>query len=195
MKHTMFERYGMMFEEDCDVIDAALDALLPRPVIRICEIGTYNGATARGMKKFLESRDTRIQYWGMDPSFLVPLEKPFPEAVIFRGKSEELFHLIPSELDLVFVDGNHSRNGVILDIYNYFNKVRKGGFMLFHDTNPVAQGGGYEYTGPHIPQFGIAVIEAMKLIGWPWKPWYLWMEKYPLDHHQNGMQAYRNGES
>ena len=196
MEHHMFQRYGMMFEEDCDVMDAALSELCPKAEVRVCEIGTYSGHTARGMKKFLEDRGSTIRYWGVEPSLLLHDEcpDPFPGAVMIRAKSEEGFYLVPGLLDLVFVDGNHSRNGVILDTYNFFTKVVKGGFMLYHDTNPQSQRTGYEYSGPEIPEFGICVNEALELIGFPWEPWFLFMEKYPLDHHQNGMRAYRNGK-
>jgi hypothetical protein len=189
----VFDKYGMMVKEDEDVMDTTLAALLPNPKVRVLEIGTYSGDTARGMKRFLEAHGSSIEYWGIDPSLVLHIETPppFPGATMIREKSEEAFHLVPDDLHFVFVDGNHSRNSVILDIYNYSTKVVPGGFMVFHDTNPSAQGTGYEYSGPQIPQFGIAVLEAWKLIGWPWKPWQLFMTKYPLDSKQNGATAFR----
>ena len=63
--------------------------------------------------------------------------------------------------------------------------------MLFHDTNPGCQGTGYEYSGPQIPQFGIAVREAWELIGWPFVHWTFFMEGIPPGHHQNGTVAFR----
>lgn len=197
MEQQMFTRYGMMFECDCDVFDDCLGELVkdkPGGVIRVCEIGTYNGDTARGMKRFLESHGCGIEYWGIDPGLVlhnVPLPEPFPGAHIITDKSDFSFHLIPNDMDLVFVDGNHSRNSVILDTYNYERKVVRGGFMLFHDTNPASQGTGYEYEGPQIPEFGIAVREAWAMIEWPWDGWSLFMEKFPDGHHQNGTTAFR----
>ncbi len=193
MSYQMFQKYGMMFSCDEAVLDASLEALLPKPVVRVLEIGTYSGHTARGMKKFLEAHGSSIQYWGIEPSKLIPVQDPFPGATVIKGRSDESFHLVPDDLDFIFVDGDHCRNAVILDVFNYYTKVVPGGFMVFHDTNPAGQGKGYEYDGPHIPQFGVAVAEAFQLIGWPWAPWTLFMEKYPPDHHQNGTQSYRNG--
>lgn len=195
--HVMFKRYGMMFDEDCDVLDACLTALLPKPVVRVLEIGTYNGDTARGMKKFLEEHGSSIQYWGIEPGLVLhdACPDPFLGATIIHDKSEESFHLVPNDFDFIFVDGNHSRNAVILDVFNYSSKVVPGGFMAFHDINPKVQHDGYEYSGPHIPEFGVCVLEALQLIGWPWPPWNLFMEKYPLDHQQNGTAAYRNGKA
>ena len=190
---TPLRRHGMCFDSDSDVLDAAcLEVLKWKRVVNVLEIGMWKGLTARGMKKFLEEHGGAINYWGIDPGLLEAPECPFEGGHFIRGKSEESFHLFPSGFDIVFVDGNHSRNGVILDIFNYEEKIAKGGFMIFHDTNPKCQGTGYEYDGPHIPAFGIAVREAWALIGWPWEPWHLWMERYHPEHHQNGTSAFRN---
>jgi predicted O-methyltransferase YrrM len=39
----------------------------------------------------------------------------------------------PGSLDLIFVDGDHSYEGVRADWLNYRDKVRVGGLVLFHD--------------------------------------------------------------
>ena len=189
---TPLRRHGMMFDGDSDVIDACLIACMrdDRPV-RVLEIGMWKGFTARGIKKFVEEKGGTLDYWGIDPGLLEEPEAPFPGANFIKGKSEECFHLVDGLFDIVFVDGNHSRNGVILDTFNYEPKVAPEGFMIFHDTNPKCQGTGYEYSGPNIPEFGIAVREAWTMMGWPWKPWSLFMERYHPAHHQNGTTAFR----
>ena len=49
MPNVMFTRYGMMFDCDCDVLDAALaDVLSRKNHVRFLEIGGYNGDTAGG---------------------------------------------------------------------------------------------------------------------------------------------------
>jgi hypothetical protein len=183
----------MMFDSDSDVLDACLTECLKfvKGPIRVLEIGTWEGYTARGMKKFIEERGGTIDYWGIDPGKLHVLEKPFPEANVIAGKSEESFHLVDGFFHFIFVDGNHSRNAVILDTFNYEPMVHPQGFLVFHDTNPKCQLTGYEYEGPHIPEFGIAIREAWKMMGWPWSPWKLWMERYHPHHHQNGTTAFR----
>ena len=194
---AMFTRYGMMFECDCDVIDACLAEILkhkPGGTVRVCEIGAYEFHTGRGMKKFIEAHGGNIEYWGIEPGKLVPLKEAFPGAHIINERSDWCFHLVPDDLDLVLVDGDHSRNYVILDTMNFYRKVVPSGFMLFHDTNPGTQLQGYEYEGPpHIPEFGIATRAAWDLMHWPWAPWEMWMERIPEHHHQNGMTAFRNG--
>lgn len=190
--HTPLRRHGMCFDADSDVFDAVcLEVLKTKKEVRWLEIGMWKGYTARGLKSFIESQGGTLDYWGIDPGLLEKPVSPFEGAHFIEGKSEECFHLFPGLFDVVFVDGNHSRNGVILDTFNYEKKVAPGGFMLFHDTNPKCQGTGYEYSGPNIPEFGIAVREAWAMMGWPWAPWSLFMEKYPMDHHQNGTSAFR----
>ena len=187
-------RHGMVFPSDSDVLDACCEMVLrTKKTVKIGEIGMWKGLTALGLKKFILQNGGIIDYWGMDPGILANVDPPFPGAHIITGKSEESFHLWPDNFDIIFVDGNHSRNAVILDTFNYESKVVPGGFMVFHDTNPKCQGTGYEYNGPHIPEFGICVREAWKMIGWPWEPWQLFMEKYEPNHHQNGTTAFRRG--
>ena len=189
---TPLRRHGMMFDSDSDVLDACcLASLKDGSPLRFLEIGMWKGFTARGVKKFVEERGCTLDYWGIDPGLLEEPEAPFPGANFIKGKSEECFHMFPGKFDIVFVDGNHSRNGVILDTFNYEPLVANNGFMIFHDTNPKCQGTGYEYSGPQIPQFGIAVREARAMMRWPWAPWSLFMERYQENHHQNGTTAWR----
>ncbi len=181
----------MVFDCDSDVLDACCEMVLrTKSAVKILEIGMWKGLTALGFKKFIEEKGGTLDYWGMDPGLLTNPEPPFAGAHVISGKSEECFYLVPDDFDIIFVDGNHSRNAVILDTFNYESKVRSGGFLIFHDTNPRCQGSGYEYDGPHIPEFGICVREAWSMMGWPWDPWEFFMEKYPLNHHQNGTAAW-----
>lgn len=187
-------RHGMVFQSDSDVFDAVcLDVLKRKPVVKFLEIGMWKGLTARGLKSFVEANGGTLDYWGIDPGILEEPVSPFDGAHFVVGGSEVVFHLVPDDFDVILVDGNHSRNAVILDTFNYAPKVVNCGFMLFHDTNPKCQRTGYEYTGPKIPEFGICVREAWDMIGWPWQPWTLWMDRFEIDHHQNGTTAFRNG--
>ena len=37
-------------------------------------------------------------------------------------------------LDFVFIDGDHSYQGVLSDIQDYLPKIKKGGYISGHDT-------------------------------------------------------------
>src|ERR1700722_1591824 len=65
--------------------------------------------------------------------------KEYGDKVIFlRGMSVEMAKHIPDEsLGLVYIDCDHSYNGVLNDINAYWNKLVDGGIMGFHDfDNP-----------------------------------------------------------
>lgn len=62
-------------------------------------------------------------------------------SIMIRGKSEEVAHLIPNNsIGLLYIDGDHSYEGVINDITNYFLKVVCGGIIAFHDYNNAGYG-------------------------------------------------------
>lgn len=186
--------YGLLQNQDVDVLEGSLFCLKVRGTVRILEIGTYDGRTANGMKAFLRACGADIEYWGIDPWLLGKETIPFDGAHIITGRSEQSFHLVPDDFDLILVDGNHVRNAVILDVFNYSSKVVAGGFMVFHDTGKDIQG--KDFSGycvpdcPNIPEFCTSVLAAFDLIGWPWEPWTLFAE---TDESAHGCRSYRNG--
>ena len=46
----------------------------------------------------------------------------------------------PEGIDLLFIDGDHSYNGIINDFNNYFPLVNKGGYIIFDDYLPYKVG-------------------------------------------------------
>uniref|UniRef100_A0A6C0LYG2 Methyltransferase n=1 Tax=viral metagenome TaxID=1070528 RepID=A0A6C0LYG2_9ZZZZ len=46
----------------------------------------------------------------------------------------------PEGIDLLFIDGDHSYNGIINDFNNYFPLVNKGGYIVFDDYLPYKVG-------------------------------------------------------
>jgi len=51
-------------------------------------------------------------------------------------KSEEVHQNYPDlAFPFVYIDGDHSYEGVVKDIINYKSKVAPGGVIAFHDTN------------------------------------------------------------
>ncbi len=107
------------------------------------------------------------------------------------GDSAEVFHLVPDELDVVIVDGAHSRNHVILDTFNYAPKVVAGGFILFHDTSPEIQHTMREAYGPDIPQFYNSVNEALVLMEWPHPDWAVFAAEYEPGEKHGGFVVYQ----
>src|SRR5689334_5158988 len=42
---------------------------------------------------------------------------------------------VPDELDFIFIDGDHSYEGIKRDWHDWSAKLKKGGFILLHDTS------------------------------------------------------------
>lgn len=59
-----------------------------------------------------------------------------PQVSIFPKSSQEALSLVPNNLDLVFIDGDHSYEAVKHDILSWKQKVRPGGILAGHDYHP-----------------------------------------------------------
>ena len=164
--------------------------------VRVLEIGMHDGNTARGIEKFFVDRGIAMEYMGIDPDDGSTRPRHVPkDGKVIVGDSAEVFEGIPSGFDLVWVDGCHCFNHVVLDTLHYARKVRPGGFICFHDINPAGQNEiEHQYHGPQTPAFGLAVNSALEAIRFPWAPWTLFGEKYPSDRSNCGTRAYRKGE-
>lgn len=61
---------------------------------------------------------------------------PYTNIVIpVRGYSYEVKDAIPDDLSLLFIDGDHSYDGVKRDLINYLPKLRPHGILVMHDWN------------------------------------------------------------
>ena len=84
----------------------------------------------------------RLEYWGIDP-FIDP-----PEAYegwtkmanstaspyhLLCMKSEVSGHLLPSQIDVALIDGDHWEDGVRKDCDLLMPRIKPGGWLLFHD--------------------------------------------------------------
>lgn len=132
-------------------IRGLLELVRERKVKRMVEIGTANGGTLFLFCKVIE-RDAFILT--MDLPFGIPgssyqkhkvplyqsFAGPGQELRLFRGDSHQpetaekiRENLGGQELDFLFIDGDHSYEGVKKDFEMYSQFVRKGGMIGFHD--------------------------------------------------------------
>lgn len=189
MSGHLFDKYGAILQEDVEVLESCLTIVAAAckaqgRFARICEIGMHDGNTARGIENFFKALGLSMTYWGIDPLTAAVNQRPryIPaNGLEVIGDSAEVFNQIPDGLDLVWVDGCHCRNHVVLDTINFESKVRPGGFICYHDINPAGQGRleEHQYHGPNIPEFALAVNQALDLIRFPWGTWQFFAEKYP----------------
>jgi predicted O-methyltransferase YrrM len=128
-----------------------VDSLRPR---RILEIGTANGGSLLPITR-LSASDAHIisvdlhhgEFGGGYPAWRIPLYKSFVREAqrldLIRGDSHDprtsarVRTLLGGEqLDFLFIDGDHTFDGVRQDFETYGPLVRPGGLIGFHDINP-----------------------------------------------------------
>lgn len=79
-------------------------------------------------------------------------------ACVARGCSTDVAELIDDEsIDLVFIDADHSDDGVRSDVLAWYPKVKAGGWIGGHDWRTPGKKNGY-HVGP-------AVVDALEWIG------------------------------
>ena len=124
---------------------------------RIAEIGRFKGgstfvcATAMAKGSTLHSYDLHVG--GVDGA---ALDRELSSALGRYGLLENV-HLVVGDsrsvalpadpLDLLFIDGDHSFDGVVADIERWSPLVRPGGHLVFHDA---VDTGGYGTTYPDV---------------------------------------------
>jgi hypothetical protein len=69
----------------------------------------------------------------------------------YKMTSEEFVNskFCPNEIDLIYIDGDHSYNGIMNDFKIYFDKIKRNGMIIAHDVDPqvpilLPDAGGYE---------------------------------------------------
>lgn len=121
---------------------------------RLLEIGTARGGTffllsrAAAPDAWLISLDLPASRWSGVTSFVLPrLVLPTQRGLFLHADSHAPQTLATvkgllgdSRLDLLFIDGDHSYEGVKQDFELYHPLVRAGGMVAFHDiaTDPLA---------------------------------------------------------
>ena len=123
----------------------------------IMEIGTYRGGTLFVFSQLAAPRATVISldfHFSLLGKMYGALQKPLLRKFVRNGKSLFLLrqnsHLPQTlkvvrdllqghELDFLFIDGDHTYEGVREDFLMYSQLVREGGLIAFHD---VAESGG-----------------------------------------------------
>jgi predicted O-methyltransferase YrrM len=92
------------------------------------------------------------------------------------------------EIDLLFIDGDHSYEGVKTDFKTYMRFVKNGGMIAFHDINPdnYSKFGGGEPKGGEVYRFWDETkrrFRHIEFIETPGQDGFgigiLWMQRYP----------------
>lgn len=112
--------------------------------ITYLEIGAFAGGSA----SLVASNDKVSNVYSIDLG--TPINKEIPinnvnnfknkncEYTYFQGSSfdNDLITMVKNtinEVDILFIDGDHSHNGVLNDFKNYSSMVKNGGYIVFDD--------------------------------------------------------------
>ncbi len=115
--------------------------------IKFIEVGSFAGASLMTLYKAFKHITPLVQGYSVDPS-----NHPQLQEVIKETKGDVQHLKMPSEhaapmlkkilssdgspAELIFIDGDHSYEGVKKDILDYFPLLASGGIMVFHDYLP-----------------------------------------------------------
>lgn len=142
--YTISEAFKLMYKDEIDaLIKICKSRLLRNPIV--ANIGAGSGTSGI---LFLECRPDlylfTIDIENKDSPFgsLFSERKAFEKYKLLDcgrytqiiGDSKKVGLVFPEQFfDLVFVDGDHSYEGCSGDITSWLPRVKKGGFMAFHD--------------------------------------------------------------
>lgn len=164
-------QYGLISRVDSNALERTFDTIckdFPDEPLCYCEIGLYNGRTAHGVSQYLSSIHKDHAITGIESFLLGEKMVFFPEyGDIINGSSIEVYNRLPDNSQhFILVDGNHSFPYVVADFFCYKDKIKKGGYICFHDASPQTQWKGWQHVGDKgDPDMTIAVMKALEKIG------------------------------
>jgi len=117
---------------------------------RILEIGTANGGTLKFFEHVAapDGKVVSVDFSRTLAALPIDFSAPLCDIQVVTGDSqipetvEKVRHALGDEpIDFLFIDADHSYEGVKKDFENYHGLVRPGGIIGFHDVNhpPVRQ--------------------------------------------------------
>lgn len=162
-------KYGLISKVDAGVLERTIDLMCERfkdDAVFITEIGLYNCETSRGIIQYMRSKGRIPFYTGIDNEKDKPIESPYTIKFI-KGNSNEVYNQIEDESQhLIFVDGCHCFAHVVSDFFCYAPKVKKGGFIAFHDTGRhIKPFKDFQHGDEKNPDAFISVRKALTAIG------------------------------
>jgi len=89
----------------------------------------------------------------------------FKNFTLMKGYSDNVIQKIPDEIDVIFIDGNHTYNQTKKDFTNCFKKSKVGTFFMLHNTTEDEYKEFYRDGGPYKLCNEIAEDERLEYIG------------------------------
>ena len=124
--------FRFIWEDGLRPMCAEINKRFPGQELTGVEIGVNKGRNAAIM---LKKMNLKMLYL-IDPKVFHGVKRKlakFDNYIFLEKKSKDAVNDIPDGLDFVYIDGDHSFQGVLDDIKNYLPKVREGGILGGHD--------------------------------------------------------------
>lgn len=115
---------------------------------QVVEVGSFKGKSSGFLAAGLSAgaRLACVDTWRNDAmpydepadsmSEFVVNVSPYRESIeVCRGRSVEVAVSWSRQIDLLFIDGDHSYEGCSADLTSWFRYVRSGGWIAFHDSS------------------------------------------------------------
>lgn len=164
-------KYGLISKVDASVIERTLDLIfdqIEHDTTYVTEIGLYSGDTGNGIREYAKAKAITVHLTGIDNfKDQQPILRTNRYDDLLQGNSNEVYNQLEDESQhLIFVDGCHCFAHVVSDFFCYAPKVKKGGFIAFHDTGRhIKPFKDFQHGDKENPGAYISVREALEAIG------------------------------
>jgi predicted O-methyltransferase YrrM len=137
---------------ECRVCASRLELVrLMPPRARVAEVGTYQGSFASHI--LIAADPVELHLIDIDLTELNEAVRADRRVVLHEGRSEAVLAGLPdAHFDWIYVDGDHSYEGVIRDANAAAHKVKPGGYLVFND---------FAHIDPYLGTYGVhrAVVD------------------------------------
>lgn len=145
---------------DCKFLNHRNEMLKHLPSGKILEIGTLAGGYANCILEACNPEELHLVDLTFDT--LMDIVRENPVVKMHEGKSGQILSQFEDEyFDWIYVDADHSYEGVQADIKLAMNKVKPGGYLVFNDFARIVRKG-FGVFGVHQ-----AVCEFIVEYEWP----------------------------
>jgi len=132
---------NVFLQQDLDEISCAINFLIGQNKLysNLLEVGSAAGGNARVFCELLNIEDLTIIDDNQHSQHVyreANLKHLNPKQYIGNSQSSEARSWLQEQnkkYDIVYIDGDHSYEGVVRDINNYKDFVKDEGYMIFHD--------------------------------------------------------------
>lgn len=169
-------KYGMVSKVDSLCLEKTIDLICKEfpddNVINMIEIGLFDCGTSSGLMDYVSSKGRLPMLTGFDnekdKSIILPKITTSGQRMIFvKGNSNETYNqLADNSQHLIFMDGCHCFAHVISDFFCYVPKIKRGGYMAWHDTGKhIKEFKDFQHGDSSNPDAYISVRKALGAIG------------------------------